>query len=133
MAACRRRGRDRTGHSQHQPAEFAGPQGSDDGAAAPGGFHDEGPAGERGDDPVTGQEPVPGGRRAGRVLADHRAMAGNVIEQAGVLTRVGEVRAAGEHRHGAAAAGQGGAVGGGVDAVRTAGDDHPPGWRRVRQ
>ena len=51
--------------------------------------------------------------------------ASNVIEQTGVLTRVGEVRAAGEHRHGAAAAGQGGAVGSDVDAVGTARDDHP--------
>ena len=120
------------GNSHHRPAELAGTQGSDEGAAAPGGFHDQGPARECGDDPVTGQEPVTRGERAGRVLADHRTVGSDVIEQTGVLPRVGEVRAAGEHRHSAAAAGQGGAVGGDVDAVGTAGNDHPAGGAESR-
>jgi hypothetical protein len=52
-------------------------------------------------------------------------MASNVIEQPGMITWVGEVRAAGEDRHSVAAAGQGGAMGGDVDAVGTTGVDHP--------
>ena len=59
-----RRAGDRPGHPHHRPVQPVGPVGGVERAAAHGRLDDHGAAGERGDQPVAGQEPDPRAARS---------------------------------------------------------------------
>jgi hypothetical protein len=91
--------------------------GGGQGAAVLGGLDDDGAAGQRGVNAITGQEPAPAGQTARRAFADHGPADGDVREQPGVRAGIGDVGTAGQHGDGDASGGQGAVVSGGIDAV----------------
>ena len=117
MAPGRLRRGHRAGYRHQRPAQLGRVSRGVQRAAALPSLHDHGAAGQRGDGPVAGKEPQPGGMPTRRPLADHQTLRGDVREQARVARRVRIIDAAGQDRDGDGPASQRAAVSGGVDAV----------------
>ena len=88
MRAAGLLGRDRARNRHRGTAQAIGPVQGVEGAAAPPCLDDDRAAGERGDEPVAGQEARLGGHLPGRLLADDQPALGDPAEQRGVGARV---------------------------------------------
>ena len=122
VTSARRRRCHRPRHRADDSAQRARPRGGVRRAAAQAGLHHYRRPGERGHQPVAGQEPVPGRSHPGRIFGDQQPVRGDAMQQRGMPCGIRNVEPTRQHRHGDAVDGQRRAVRGAVDAVGAAGD-----------
>ncbi len=100
MTAARRRGCHRPRHRADDSAECPRPRGGVGGAAAQARLHHDRRPGERGHQPVAGQEPVPGRSHARRIFGDQQSVRGDAMQQRGMPCGIRNVDPTRKHCHG---------------------------------